>query len=204
MAGIKLTKNELKKQKDDQRRFRRFLPTLELKKKQLIREVQRVQSEITGLEEKLDRDEKELLEWVAVFSEPVDWDSILQVRRVSIRWHNVAGVGVPVFEAVVFEELEPDLFETPLWVDRGLATVMSHIRLKAELQVTEEQRVILQRELRTTVQRIKLLEEIKIPRARKNIRTITIALGDQQTAEIVRAKIAKKKLESKRQGNAAA
>ena len=35
MAKLKLTKNELKKQKDALKRYTRYLPTLELKKQQL-------------------------------------------------------------------------------------------------------------------------------------------------------------------------
>ena len=35
MASVKLTKNELKVQKDKLKRFERYLPTLELKKQQL-------------------------------------------------------------------------------------------------------------------------------------------------------------------------
>ena len=38
MSKIRLTKNELKKQKDNLKRFTRYLPTLELKKKQLLLE----------------------------------------------------------------------------------------------------------------------------------------------------------------------
>ncbi len=54
-------------------------------------------------------------------------------------------------------------------------------------------------ELRITVQRIKLFEEIKIPEAKENIRVIQIFLGDLQTAEVVRGKIAKTKIERKRE-----
>ena len=42
MAKIKLTKNELKKQKEDLKRFTRYLPTLLLKKKQLQIEMGKV------------------------------------------------------------------------------------------------------------------------------------------------------------------
>ena len=43
MAKIKLTKNELKKQKDNLKRFTRYLPTLELKKRQLLQEISTIQ-----------------------------------------------------------------------------------------------------------------------------------------------------------------
>ncbi len=49
MAKIKLTKNELKKQRDNLRRFTRYLPTLDLKKQQLIREIRDVQNSVDDL-----------------------------------------------------------------------------------------------------------------------------------------------------------
>jgi V/A-type H+-transporting ATPase subunit D len=47
--------------------------------------------------------------------------------------------------------------------------------------------------LRITNQRVNLFEKIKIPEAKENIRMIRIYLGDQQTAGVARAKIAKRK-----------
>ena len=54
---------------------------------------------------------------------------------------------------------------------------------------------LLSTELRTTSQRVNLFEKVKIPEAKNNIRVIGIFLGDQQTAAVVRGKIAKKKIE---------
>jgi V/A-type H+-transporting ATPase subunit D len=54
MAGVKLTKNELKKQKDALKRFRRYLPTLQLKKQQLqmvIRQVEVKERELSERKE---------------------------------------------------------------------------------------------------------------------------------------------------------
>jgi V/A-type H+-transporting ATPase subunit D len=48
-----------------------------------------------------------------------------------------------------------------------------------------------------TTQRVNLFEKVKIPETKENIRRIRIYLGDQQTAEVVRGKIAKKKIEAK-------
>ena len=46
MAKIKLTKNELKTQRDSLARFNRYLPTLQLKKQQLQMEMRRLDQEI--------------------------------------------------------------------------------------------------------------------------------------------------------------
>jgi len=62
--------------------------------------------------------------------------------------------------------------------------------------VLERQEQLLQEELRTTTQRVNLFEKVKIPECEENIRQIQIYLGDQQTAAVGRAKIAKGKLEA--------
>ena len=53
---------------------------------------------------------------------------------------------------------------------------------------------MLGRELTKIVQRVNLFEKVKIPEAKENIRRIRIQLGDEMTAAVGRAKIAKNKL----------
>ena len=57
-----------------------------------------------------------------------------------------------------------------------------------------KQEALLEKELRSTSQRVNLFEKVKIPEAKENIRIIGVFLGDQQTAAVVRGKISKKKL----------
>ncbi|MEW6550089.1 MAG: V-type ATP synthase subunit D, partial [Spirochaetota bacterium] len=54
---------------------------------------------------------------------------------------------------------------------------------------------LLTQELRTTTQRVNLFEKVKIPETLGEIKKIGIYLGDQQTAQVVRGKISKKKVE---------
>ena len=44
--AIKLTKNELKKQKDNLKQFQRYLPTLQLKKQQLQSVIMKIRQEL--------------------------------------------------------------------------------------------------------------------------------------------------------------
>jgi V/A-type H+-transporting ATPase subunit D len=46
---VKLTKNELKKQKDGLKRFQRYLPTLQLKKQQLQMVIRQVEQQYQNL-----------------------------------------------------------------------------------------------------------------------------------------------------------
>ena len=198
MAKIRLTKNELKRQKDNLKRFTRYLPTLELKKKQLLQEIRRIQQEIDALQAESDRVEGEVRTWVDVFADDIDLKEFIRVRELKTSRGNIAGIDIPMFEALVFEDVDYDLLQTPVWIDRGIEVCKEQIRRRAEIEVAERQQEILREELRVTIQRVKLFEEVKIPEATENIRVIQIFLGDQQTAEVVRGKIAKSKIERKK------
>ncbi|MBD3387282.1 V-type ATP synthase subunit D [candidate division KSB1 bacterium] len=202
MAKVRLTKNELKKQKDDLRRFTRYLPTLELKKKQLLVEIAKIQGEIERIESEMEKTNKQVSAWADVFAEDIDLDELVVVKDIDTSSGNIAGIDIPIFEGVEFEDVEIDLFNTPLWVDSGIEVVRSQLEKRAALQVAKKQQEIIREELRVTIQRIKLFEEVKIPEARENIRKIQIFLADQQTAEVVRGKIAKAKIEKKKQETA--
>jgi V/A-type H+-transporting ATPase subunit D len=196
MAKIKLTKNELKKQKDSLKMYRRYLPTLMLKKQQLQAEIR-----ITELRIKELRTEKELLDeafksWIGVFGERgVFTPGVLKITSLKTSQGNIAGVAIPIFEGAEFAIAPYDLARTPLWLDMAVEKMKQVILLDLEAQIVEEQRRRLDHELRITTQRVNLFEKIKIPETRVNIKKIQVYLGDQQTSSEVRGKIAKAGLE---------
>lgn len=193
MARIKTTKNELKAQRDTMRRLERYLPTLQLKKSQLQLEVRLVDGRI---EQNQQREQALLLglhSWVALFSDPVDFGPWLGVERVDNDTANIAGVTVPVLREVIFRREQPPLDTTPPWYDDGLECLAELARLRLERRVFDEQRRLLAEELRTTNQRVNLFERVKIPECKEAIRKIRIFLGDVQTLDVARSKIAKQK-----------
>ncbi len=191
MARIKHTKTELKAQRDALRRFERYLPTLQLKKQQLQLEVRNLEAQM----EKKRSEEKKLAEslapWIRLFAEPVGLEKLLKVKEIRTSEGNIAGVSIPVLEGIEFERSMPDLFRSPSWVDEGLDAMEAAIRFRTELRILEEELKALGEELRTTTQRVNLFEKVKIPESAENIRVIRIYLGDEQTADVVRGKIAK-------------
>ncbi len=205
MAKIKLTKNELKSQKDGLKRFTRYLPTLELKKKQLLVEIQNIQKEVERLQAEYEAVEKQVAQWVDVYADDsVDPSDYIEVKELRTGTGNIAGIDIPVFKDLTFDDVEVDYFNTPLWIDAGIKVAKEQAHRQAEWETFQKQQKLIEDELRTTIQRIKLFEEVKIPEAKENIRVIQIFLGDQMTAEVVRGKIAKKKIERKKQMEAAA
>ena len=200
MAKIKLTKNEQKKQKDSLKQFTRYLPTLQLKKQQLQTVIRQSYAEIEELKVKQKEAVEGMKSWIAVYGENSSWSEersishLVKVKEVKKTKGNIAGVEVPVFQSLVFEDVPYDLRVYPLWVDKAIVALGEIARYDALVETLKERIRLLDKELRTTTQRVNLFEKVKIPEAKENIRKIGIYLQDQQTSAVVRGKIAKKKL----------
>ena len=122
---------------------------------------------------------------------------LAEPRQVKTSSRNVAGVNVPIFESVSFATPRYSLFATPVWVDQALIDLRDLNTHLAEARVLQTQFDLLNRELTKIIQRVNLFEKIKIPEAREAIRIIRIKLGDEMTAAVGRAKIAKGKITAK-------
>ena len=199
--AIKLTKNEQKLQKDRLKQYQRYLPTLQLKKQQLQAVITKTKADLEQKEVERAQMIGDLDDWVAVFAENEIFaeskklDHLVQPDTVICKNENIAGVTVPVFQELSFEEIQYDVADYPLWVDTAAVRLREIARLDALEKTLRRQVELLEQELRSTAQRVNLFEKVKIPEAKENIRVIGIYLGDQQTSAVVRGKIAKKKLQ---------
>ena len=198
--AIKLTKNEQKIQKDNLKQFERYLPTLQLKKQQLQSVIMKEIAELQQLVTELREAQGDLDDWIAVFAENTFFeeskqlDQLIKPESVINTEENIAGVKVPLFQELKFSEITYDVDDYPLWVDTALIKLRDIARLDALISTQRKRVECLEKELRSTSQRVNLFEKVKIPEAKENIRVIGVYLGDQQTAAVVRGKIAKKKL----------
>ena len=196
MAKLRLTKNEQKKQKDSLKMYKRYLPTLMLKKQQLQMEIRGVDLRFNELQLEKSKLNESYNKWVAIFGEEgVFTPDILKISKLVTKEGNIAGVAIPIFENVEFEIAHYDLIEKPLWLDIAVENMEKALRLDLELQILEEQQRLLKKELQTTSQRVNLFEKVKIPETKSNIKKIAVYLGDQDTAAVVRGKISKKGME---------
>ena len=199
--AVKLTKNELKVQKDRLKQFQRYLPTLQLKKQQLQAVVMQVTVQLEQVARQRQAAVAGLDDWVAVFAENDSFpaekrlETLVRPKHVVCGEENIAGVVVPVFQELSFEDIRYDVADYPLWVDTAAVRLREIARLDALEKTLRRQVELLEQELRSTAQRVNLFEKVKIPEAKENIRVIGIYLGDQQTSAVVRGKIAKKKLQ---------
>jgi len=195
---LKLTKNQLKKEKDALKMFQRYLPMLQLKKQQLQLELARIKKQREEREGIIKQARAEVEGWIEVFAQS-SLKGWLTVKKINTTVGNVAGVEIPVFQEAEIEKKPYDFMQTPLWVDFALEKIEAILREKAALSVLKRQEELVGEELRIATQRVNLFEKVMIPRTQENIRVIKIYLGDMQTAEVVRGKIAKAKAAARRE-----
>ena len=193
---IKFTKQEQKRQQDALKQFKRFLPTLQLKKQQLQAEVRR-SSDL--LEDNLRRQQElrgALTQSLIFFGDTGaarEIESKVRIEKIKASEQNIAGVPIPVFEGVEFAPLPIDRFATDWYFDDAVEALKRAAELKEEYKILYRQFELLSEELRTTGQRVNLFEKVKIPECQENIRKIRIMLGDLETSAVARSKIAKRK-----------
>ncbi|MHC4117671.1 MAG: V-type ATP synthase subunit D [Planctomycetota bacterium] len=196
---IKYTRTELKQQRDALKRFERYLPTLKLKQQQVQGSIVQTNQELAEMQSKVNATERAISAYKGLYNDVagVNFRQMATPERVKTSRHSIAGVYVPRFKQIVFPPHDYSLFGTSPWVDRALADLRKLNLQRAELGILQECLDLLLAELKKVMQRVNLFEKVMIPNTLENIRRIRIALGDQMTAGVARAKIAKAKLEQK-------
>ncbi len=196
---IKFTRPELKRQRDDLKRFARYLPMLKLKQQMLQMTMRKISQQRDEAEEAKKKAEAIFDRYSSITNDVagVNVKSLAECKEIKTHQSNIAGVNVPVYEEVVFEEASYSLFATPAWVDDTIEDLREVNRCNARMEILQRQFDLLQKELTKLIQRVNLFEKVKIPEAKENIRKIKIQLSDEMAAAVGRAKIAKSKLVEK-------
>ena len=156
---VKLTKGELKRQRDSLKQYRHYLPTLLLKKQQLQMKILEARRLYAERENVLNVKLEEIDRWAGLLVDSsVDIRAWVTPQNVFVKAVNIAGANVPVFDDIHFPPVEYDLYATPLWIDRGIEELRLMVTLLAELMVIKEGIAVLEQELRITTQRFYLFE----------------------------------------------
>lgn len=190
---VRKTNPELLGQRRALERYRRFLPTLLLKQQLIQAEILKVRRERAELLARIDRRLVEVAPWLGALGEslPGPITRLVEVSGVRTAERNVAGIKLQVLREVSFDTRPYSLKATPSWVEAGIELVKELLVTREALRLTIGQELALDLELRKVTQRVNLFEKVKIPATRENIRVIRIALAEEQTASVGRAKIAK-------------
>jgi V/A-type H+-transporting ATPase subunit D len=194
MARLALSKSSLSVQNRRLKTFVRYLPSLDLKRRQLIAErskaaraIKATEAEIAGLRQKVE-------EGLPMGSnEEVNIENLVHISRVDLGEENVMGVRLPLVREVELKRADYALLAKPEWVDNFAWRMEEMLQLRVRIQVERRRLALLDEAVRTITQRVNLFDKVLIPQARDNIRRIQIFLADGERAAVVRAKIAKGK-----------
>lgn len=194
MSKLALNKGTLHRLSTALRVYQRALPSLDMKRKQLAVELQRARRELAQREDAAARLRTAAAADLPMLADPgVEISGLLRIQQVSIDEQNLLGTRLPQLRDIEFETLDYALLARPHWVDTVLARIKEQLTLQIEIRVHAERVQRLERALRRTLQRVNLLEKVLIPRARRDIGRIKVALADADRAAVVRAKMNKHK-----------
>ncbi len=194
MARLALNKASLSQQKGRLDTYWRFLPALDLKRRQLIAERNKARDRVATLRAERDRLVRSVGETLPMLAgHELDLDGLAAIRAVRLSEENIVGVLLPVVEAVEIEIREYGLLVCPHWVDQLVRRLAEVLRLEVGIDVAQHRIELLEAALKKVTQRVNLFEKVLIPGTEVNLRRIRIHLGDAERAAVVTAKLAKRK-----------
>jgi len=194
MSKVVLSKSGLQKERAGLHLYRKVLPSLDLKRRQLMGEQKRAERSLADLDMQIES----LLDRVAaqipmLGSGAVDIDGVLTIKEIRRNTENVVGVRLPSFVGVDFETIPYSLLGKPHWVDITIAHLQEYATLCLRAVVAKERLDLLNHSVRKITQRVNLFEKILIPTAEKNIRGIQIYLADAERTAVIQSKLSKAK-----------
>lgn len=200
MTALKLTKNELRAQQTRLAELKKYLPTLQLKKAMLQAEVHEARLEVADCQKRFEQVHAAIENYAALLTEniSVNIESAVRIQHVQRRYENIAGIEVPYFDGIKFNEIDYALFDTPPWIDSVILGLRGLAEASIRIEIAKEKQNALEAELREVSIKVNLFEKRLIPQALTNIRKIKVFLGDQQLAAVSQAKVAKQKIEEKK------
>ncbi len=172
--------------------MQRLLPSLDLKRRQLMMELARAGKDAVEADGRLRNAADAVGQQLPMLaSGTFEVSGLLRIRRVSLGEENAVGVKLPFLQNMDFEERPYSVFLKPHWVDTLVLKLKEIAELKARHEVSLERVRRLEYGVRRITQRVNLFDKVLIPRTKSNISRIQIFIGDAERSAVIRAKIAK-------------
>jgi len=174
----------------------RALPTIKSKESALRMEVKRTKDRFYELQNELEQTLKEYEHLASLWNE---FDaSLIAVKDVEIETKKVAGVLLPLFGNVIFEEKSYSRFNSPVWFSNGifLLKTLAEKGIRVELEHIKLER--LEHARKKTTQKVNLFEKVQIPGYSDAIRQIKRYLEDEESLSKASQKIMRTNLDKAR------
>ena len=194
MAQLQLNKSSLSNQKTKLKTYQRFLPSLDLKRQQLMVEKAKAQTELDiYLATMRDLTKRVGTDLPMLDNPEVDLTGIVRLKDYQLTSENIVGTKLPVLTRINIEIKPYSTIAKPHWVDDVARLLQQMLETRLHVQIAKKRVKLLDEAAKTISQRTNLFEKILIPTTRDNIKKIKIYLSDAQMSAVVRSKIAKRK-----------
>lgn len=194
MARLAYSKASLSKEGAKLKRYKQFLPSLDLKRQQLAIERKKAHLHWQQTERDIEQCYQKTAAMLPMLADKsIHVQHLVKLSRVEKGEENVVGVHLPVLKQLSFDIKEYSLFTEPHWVDQLVGQLKIMMQLKIQLQIDKQRVDVLGLALKKVTQRVNLFDKVLIPKAQQDIRKIRIYLSDLERAAVVRAKSTKQK-----------
>ncbi len=194
MPKLRLSKNSLQHQQQQLKLYKRLLPSLDLKRRQLTVEAQKARAEHQAALSAAETLEARIGQELPMLADgSLDLSGLVEMRGYRVGQQNVVGTRLPILEHVEFVVADYSRLATPAWVDILVRRWKDAAEARVRVRVAGQRVQTLDQAVRRITQRVNLFEKILIPTAQKNIQRIRIYLGDAERAAVVTSKLAKVK-----------
>ena len=168
---------------------RNALPTIKSKESALRSEVKRARDAARELHDRLEKAVGSYEYMSALWGE---FDSTLvRIDDVELSTQKIAGVRIPVFEGIRFDEKRFDAFSSPLWFSDGVRILKELAELGIRHEICNRRMELLDYARRKTTQKVNLYEKVQIPGYEDAIRKIKRFMEDEENLSKSAQKIVK-------------
>jgi len=193
MARLQLNKSSLAREAKSLSTFERFLPSLDLKRQQLMAERAKAARALAATHKEIDGFRRQVGEKLPMLANlDVDLTDLAKLTKIELDTENVVGTHLPTLKRIEVTVRPYALMAKPHWVDNLAAMLHDMLELRIRVQVEERRLALLEVAVKTITQRVNLFDKVLIPRTKSNIKKIKIYLSDEEMSAVVRSKIAKR------------
>jgi V/A-type H+-transporting ATPase subunit D len=194
MTRLQLNKSSLANEAKSLGTYKRFLPSLELKRQQLTAQRNKAKAAVAETVRRIDQLELRVGDQLPMLAnQNIDLAGLVQLTDVNLGTENVVGTHLPTLNGIELRVKHFSVMATPHWVDNVVETLKEMLELKVLANVNTRRLQLLDKAVSKITQRVNLFEKVLIPQTESNIKRIKVYLSDEQMAAVVRSKIAKRK-----------
>jgi len=195
VSSVKFTKIELSRLQKQYTLYRRYLPTLQMKKALLQIQVRKAEEEIQQLQRNYLK-EKSLVEGYSRLLSGIsvtDCEESVSIEKIHLQFENIAGIEIPIFHDIQFKDPKNMMMSQPIWVDDMINFLRNLRKALEKVKVAKTKKEILVKEFRTVSIRVNLFEKRLLPNLERDIMKIKVFISDQDLQGVAQAKVSKKK-----------